>query len=250
MGFLQKRAEKKRWEKEYEEQKQRDLDVWLDEVENGNVPKVMMVQPNISLKKDEEVFASLINISLMEPRSVRQYQAGNRGVSLRVAKGVSIRFGNTRGISESHEELKVIDSGSLVVTNKRIVFIGTKRTTNIDMKKIISMEPFTDAVGVSRQGKQKREYFLIDQNLFDMTLKVEDRMHQVPFSGQILMTIMVGASKYSPPEPPIYKQKTVKQVRKVRRIEEETEEAIECPSCGTIVLDVALFCSGCGRKMK
>lgn len=233
--------------REYEAQKQRDLERWLYETTQGNVSKAVMVQPQIVPKKGEEVFVSLINISLVEPRFVREYQAGRRGVSLRVAKGVSVHVGGIKGKSESHEELRVIDSGNIVVTNKRIVFIGAKRTTNINMNKVISIDPFIDGIGVSRQGKQKREYFLIDQNLFDMQIAVDGRFHKVPFSGHILMALITGASRYSSPEPPTYRRQEI--VKKVKKVE-EVEEAEECPSWGAIVPTTAKFCLECGNKLR
>jgi hypothetical protein len=38
--------------------------------------------------------------------------------NLRVAKGVSFRLGGASARSESHDEIRVIDQGSLILTNK------------------------------------------------------------------------------------------------------------------------------------
>lgn len=110
-------------------QKEVDMEFWMTQLKEGNIPPVRMgVEAPIILKKKEEIQLALPNVSLLEPRAVRTGAYG--GPSFRVAKGVYFRVGGVR--SESHEELRNIDQGTLTLTNKRVVFSGTKRTINID----------------------------------------------------------------------------------------------------------------------
>ena len=57
------------------------------------------------------------NITLQEPRAVRQTHAAYGGPTIRVAKGVSFRLGGASARSESHEEIRAIDRGSLNFNN-------------------------------------------------------------------------------------------------------------------------------------
>lgn len=93
---------------------------------------------------------SFPNISLWESRAVRKTSGGYGGPSFRVAKGVYFRVGGFQAKSESHDELKNIDLGELTLTNKRLVFSGAKRSVNIDIRKIISIEPYSDGIALRR----------------------------------------------------------------------------------------------------
>jgi len=101
----------------------------------------------------------MYKINLQEPRAVRQTHAAYGGPTVRVAKGVLFRLGGASARSESHEEIRVIDQGSLILTNKRLIFIGSKRTNNIDIRKIMAIEAYKDGIELQRENKQKTKYF-------------------------------------------------------------------------------------------
>lgn len=171
-------------------QKEADMEYWMTQLKEGNISVRFGGEVPIILKKKEELQLALPNVSLLEPRAVRT--GGYGGPSFRVAKGVYFRVGGFR--AESHEELRNIDQGTLTLTNKRLVFSGTKRTINIDLKKIISVEPYSDGIALRREGKEKTHYFRgIDQA--ELTITVEDRVYKEPFSGLILMYLIEGLTK-------------------------------------------------------
>jgi hypothetical protein len=82
----------------------------------------------IVLRKDEVFVYNLPSVGLIEYRSGgATYSGSSRGVSVRVAKGISIRTGATRGtLTKNPEELTVIDQGAAIFTNQRVVFAGNK----------------------------------------------------------------------------------------------------------------------------
>ena len=171
-------------------QKEVDMEYWMTQLKEGNISVCMEGETPIILKKNEELQLVLPNVSLLEPRVVRS--GGYGGPSLRVAKGVYFRLGGFR--AESHEELRSIDQGILTLTNKRLVFSGAKRTINIDLRKIVSIEPYSDGIALRREGKEKTQYFTgIDQA--KLTITVDDRVYEEPFSGLILMYLIEGLIK-------------------------------------------------------
>jgi hypothetical protein len=121
--------------------------------------------PAINLEAGEAVFACLPGTELMEPHSVRTYRAGSRGVSIRVAKGLSFRLGGMAGRSESHEELSMLDRGTLILTSKRLIFIGSVRTKNIPLSDLLGLEAHTDALRVNHVGNSKPEVYVLDLRL-------------------------------------------------------------------------------------
>ena len=118
------------------------------------------VQTNAILKSGEVGFFCE-GANLYELRAVRHYQSGSAGV--RVAKGIYI--GKTRGRSTSTQEWKLIDSGTLTVTNKRLIFDGGGEDRTIQVGKIISVEPSFSAVEVSVDGRQKSLVFEVSNPL-------------------------------------------------------------------------------------
>lgn len=180
-------------EKRIVEQKtsQNDLVTFVNELNQGNTNLSPISNPPIILKKNEEAYVALGGISLHEPRAVRQTRGAYGGPTIRVAKGVSFRMGNVAARSESHEELRNIDQGALILTNKRLIFIGAKRTTNIDLGKIISITAYKDGIGSQRENKQKTEYFT-GTDRHTLTFTINGRTHTVPFTGLILKAVVEG----------------------------------------------------------
>ena len=171
-------------------QKEMDMETWMTELKEGNISVRMGVEPSIILKKNEEIQLALPNVTLLEQRAVRT--GGYGGPSFRVAKGVYFRVGGFQ--SESHDELRNIDQGTLTLTNKRLVFSGNKRMINIDLRKIVSIEPYSDGIGLKREGKEKIQYFT-GINQAELTITIDDRVYKELFSGLILMYLIEGLTK-------------------------------------------------------
>ena len=175
-------------------QEQTDLNQFLTGLQNGSINITTKNPSPVILKKNEHLSMVMNKISLQEPRSVRQTRAAYGGPTIRVAKGVSFRMGGAAARSESHEEIKVIDQGSLILTNKRMVFIGYKRTTNIDLKKIMAITAYSDGIESQRENKQKAEYFTgINKN--NLTFTVNGRQRNMLINGVILKAAIEGAIK-------------------------------------------------------
>ena len=117
------------------------------------------------MQKNETVVVIVPAVGLREPRAIRTSTGAYGGPSVRVAKGVTVHAGAFRSTSSSHEELKDVDGGDLVITNQRIFFVGAKRTVNIPFKKIVSLEPYSNAIVLHKDGREKAQYFLWPNNL-------------------------------------------------------------------------------------
>jgi hypothetical protein len=113
-----------------------------------------IVPTDIMLKPDEKAVYSNSSV-LYETRAVREYQAAHAGV--RVAKGVYI--GGTSGRSLSTQQWAKLDTGCLTITNKRVVFVGTKEQRAFPLDKVISVDPNLTAIVISVEGRQKAMAF-------------------------------------------------------------------------------------------
>jgi hypothetical protein len=178
-------------------QHETDMEQWMTSLREGKV-SLNMIYANspVLLKRKEELQVILPNMSLWEPRSVRQSTGGYGGPSFRIAKGVSWRLGAFKAQSESHEELRAIDQGIFTLTNKRLIFSGAKRTVDINLNKIISIEPYSDGIAVRTNGRQKTQYFVgIDPRQVSTAVTINDRAYEEPFTGLMLQYLIEGLVK-------------------------------------------------------
>lgn len=170
MGFFQRWRERseharverqaRRAQAEYEAQVQQaqvqhqaDFAAWQEELESTRLAlELAQVSsdpdafPNddvpIMLKKGELPFAIVETGGLVETRREKgQYQGGHQGMSFRVAKGVSYRVGGHRGTFQPGPEVqKIVDEGTIVLTNQRVVFQGMSKTREWAFSKLIGMD--------------------------------------------------------------------------------------------------------------
>lgn len=171
-------------------QRTSDLNHWLADARAGKVTFTEPASPVI-LKKNEKAVLVLQNIAFWEPRAVRQTVGGYAGPTIHVAKGVSFRVGGMQARSESHEELRQIDRGVLTLTTRRIMFAGGKRTINIDLRKILSIEPYKDGIASQRENKQKTEYFL-NTDKSSLNITAHGNHYNLPVNGVVMKAIVEG----------------------------------------------------------
>ena len=67
-------------------------------------------------------------------------------------KGVRYRIGSIKPQIVSSELLMKIDSGTLYLTNQRIIFVGELKNMNIKLQKILSFTPFSDGIEISKDS--------------------------------------------------------------------------------------------------
>jgi hypothetical protein len=141
----QVRAKQRRTQRELMVQQARDFIATVQQKR-----ALTTVATTIILKPDEQAFYSTPS-TLYETRAVRRYQAGH--TAFRVAKGVYV--GGTSGRSISTQEWAKLDTGSLTITNKRLVFVGDKEDRTIPLNKVVSVDSTLTEIVVSVEGRQK-----------------------------------------------------------------------------------------------
>ena len=112
------------------------------------------VATNVFLKAGEAALY-VTPSALYETRAVRYYHGGYSG--FRVAKGVYVSGSGGRSISA--QEWSCLDTGSLTITNKRLVFEGGKENRIVPLNKIVSVNCSVTSIEVSVEGRQKTMAF-------------------------------------------------------------------------------------------
>ncbi|MBU6415135.1 hypothetical protein KGQ34_02760 [Patescibacteria group bacterium] len=171
-----------------------DIERWLEKLSNGSI-KISFkgVDTPVIMKPGEDLLFALPAVTLKEPRAVRKSSGGYAGPSFRIAKGVYFRMGRFGSTSESHQEICDIDKGILTITNERFVFSGNMKTINLDLRKIVQVDPFTDGLALHKEGREKTQYFVWNENIGRMQLSEGERSYSEPINGMIMKCVMEGA---------------------------------------------------------
>ncbi|GIV14111.1 MAG: hypothetical protein KatS3mg021_2393 [Fimbriimonadales bacterium] len=121
--------------------------------QNENVPIFL---------KSEEVCHWVTPSRLYEERTKRVYYGAGPGISVRIAKGVRVYLSGGYRTSIPVYEMAELDSGILVITSKRLVFLGSRRTLEKPLKNIVSIQPYSDGIQVHFSNRQKAAGFVVN----------------------------------------------------------------------------------------
>lgn len=128
-------------------------------------------QTDVFLKKGEILIFDIPGIQLCEEKTIKT-KGSHRGFSIRVMKGVSYRFGDFEAAAE--KRITSLDVGHFILTNKRLIFSGNKKSLDVALSKIVSAKPVENGILIDRTAKQNVEYFIgLDNVKMDMTLVPE-----------------------------------------------------------------------------
>jgi hypothetical protein len=90
------------------------------------------------------------------------YVGASQGVSIPIGHtGIRYRVGTFHGQPVQQTSLSQVDSGQLVLTNRRIVFIGSQKSVLTSLEKIVHVEQYTDALAVFQEGRENPDYYLV-----------------------------------------------------------------------------------------
>ena len=125
----------------------------LNEIQQGNIPTITV--SNLMTQKSEKVYWSEPAILAEEKVISRRYEGGSRGVSFRIMKGVSYRVGASRGHITNETGIVAIATGDLILTSKRIIFRGDKKSFSVNLDKVLDLQLFTNGFIFSEVNKAK-----------------------------------------------------------------------------------------------
>src|SRR5712692_8153618 len=86
------------------------------------------------------------NSAPLQRRSLTTDRAGR----IRIMKGLSWRYGYVNVNRVTTEQLRELDSGTLLVTNKRLLFNGSRKNVSVPLKRVIHFTLFKDAIQIEK----------------------------------------------------------------------------------------------------
>jgi hypothetical protein len=151
-------------------------------IENGELPEQ---EAPIRLGKGERCH-TVLQVSHHEFRTVTE-AVGYTGPTARVrlAKGIYWRFGAIKVAPIRRDVLKELDTGTLYVTSRRLLFDGTKGSRAFPYTKIINVKLYQDGLQIERDtGKDQYFQFTGDAELLGAILNGAMREEEKPPPGR------------------------------------------------------------------
>ncbi len=134
--------------------------VMIAEANGGTLPVVPSAR---LIQKKGEVVHLELDATMLKDVTVRQSQGGYSGFSFPIGKtGIRYRVGGYKGKSVEVGTKRVpADTGVLVISSQRAVFLGTKKTVELPYAKLVNLTLFSDGVQFHESNRQAAPVFLV-----------------------------------------------------------------------------------------
>lgn len=139
----------------------------IQELLNGQIPAPKItISGNFPflLGKNEHMLWLFRDVTLQMQKVRRETVGRTRGVSVRVCKGVYYRTGGFRGRPVETTYMQHIGTGSVCLTDKNLYFHCPEKTLKIPFSKILSLDPYSNGLGVQKDGANDKPMFFENLN--------------------------------------------------------------------------------------
>jgi hypothetical protein len=109
-------------------------------------------RPPFNLQKNENLVWVCKGTAYYEERVQRSYEGRYGGMSIRVAKGLTLRTGSYKGQRVETSELVHVATGLLGITDKHVYFAGDSKAFRVPYGKIVAFTPYEDGIGLCREA--------------------------------------------------------------------------------------------------
>jgi hypothetical protein len=121
------------------------------------------IQSPLILKKGEQASIA-VAATLARQQTHRQWVGGSQGFSFPIGHtGIRYRVGSFRGHPVEQQSLGRLDTGTLVITNQRLAFIGSVKSTSVAFAKLLHVECYSDALAVFLEGREVPDFYYVAQ---------------------------------------------------------------------------------------
>ncbi len=127
---------------------------------NGITPTRNSFSGPINLQKGEVFIWAFNDAVYYEEVTERTNVGASNGLSVRIAKGVYYRVGAFKGQTLVKSSLKAKYGGTLILTNKNIIFYSKERSMRFPYSKIISYVPFDDSIGIQLDKANAKTFYI------------------------------------------------------------------------------------------
>ena len=121
-----------------------------------------MPAPEQTLEWENDLLGSEPQIALLfGGTQIELFCGPPPAINLEAGEAVYACLPNT-GRSESHEMLRSLDVGTLLLTSERLIFYGSVKDEDIPLADLLELEAYPDALLVVHSRKSKPEFYSLD----------------------------------------------------------------------------------------
>jgi hypothetical protein len=118
------------------------------------------------VKRDEVAYVDA-PASLLKEVAKREFRGGSQGVSVPLGGGVRYRVGAMRGqMVTIGTQWQTADSGTLTVTNQRVVYHGGRKTLEFLFTRLAALTAYSDAIDLGVTNRQATSSFRVPDPQF------------------------------------------------------------------------------------
>ena len=115
----------------------------------------------LNLKHGEHALAVLA-ARLARQKTRTRFVGGSQGFSFPIGHTrIRYRVGSYHGHPVQQQFLATLDSGSLVITDQRIAFIGPLKSTSVALAKLVHVQCYADALAVFQEGRENPDFYML-----------------------------------------------------------------------------------------
>lgn len=137
-------------------------------IENSDLPEY---DCNLALQKGEKCYYKTDANWYENRRLTKSVKYAGPGLNFRIMKGVYYRAGSMKVERVTEINCTLIESGEIILTNKKLIFIGTNKSTNIQLGKILTFIPYENGIEIVKTAG-RNPIFIVgdDADIFSMIL--------------------------------------------------------------------------------
>lgn len=118
-------------------------------IENADLP---IVDVGIKLYKSEVCYFTCSALWNEFRTVTRRINYAGVSTRIRIAKGVYYRVGTIAPQRITSEELKLIDRGTIYLTNKRVIFMGIQKNFTLRLERLLAFSPYSDGIELEKDS--------------------------------------------------------------------------------------------------
>lgn len=146
---------------------------------------------------DEVLIYVTLAATFKDKEQIVGYTGESAGVSVRVAKGVTVRTGG-RGGRAVRDTVRQVNMGDLLVTNKRVMFVGKDDSFEFKIEKISTVKQLDRNSFVILSGRSSKNVW-VDEDLFPYTYaSINDVIDQKAQGVDLNASVKAAQSKITP----------------------------------------------------
>jgi len=118
--------------------------------------------PLVLKSRERAYLAEPATLARMVTRT--HYVGGSSGFSFPIGHtGIRYRVGRFSGHPVQQQALNRLDTGTFVLTDQRVAYVGRTKSTSVPLAKLLHLEIYDDALSIAREGKENPDFYLMDK---------------------------------------------------------------------------------------